>query len=99
VVSSLVVASLGSGPLLMYWGLAPGVTIDPLGSFPWGVSLEAGGNVAAPLAEPGVALLAASGVVPLAASDVPVPAVVLVGTMLYWFASLVVSLIGRLMTR
>ena len=77
-------------PLLMYWGLAPGVTrVDPLGVFPWGVSLpcgvlfpwmalEAGGIVAAPLAAP----------------VAPVPSV-LVGTTFYWFASSVVF-VGRI---
>jgi len=59
--------------------------VDPLGSFPWGVSLEAGGIVAAPLAAPGA---------PLVASGVPVPSVVLVGTMVLVASSSSIVCIG-----
>jgi len=79
------VASSVSALAPALWGLAPGVTIDPLGSFPWGVVVEAGGAlvVARPVLARAAAAAAVVAAVAAAAAvfAVPSPSVVMVGTM------------------
>jgi len=69
-----------SSPVVVVFG--PGVTrmVDPLGFFPWGVVVEAGGSVAAPLAGSVLARAAAAAAAAAAFAALS-PSVVLVATM------------------